>query len=176
MQAQSSSSAVTGQRAAPAPTGHAIPGLSLSPAYQAELDTWARSQTSGATAVGRIKTWLAAGDTSQALDLSGLLLTCLPSLPEQLKKLNAADNKLVYLPENLPRLSTLDVSDNALTRLPEALPIATLKLLNVSCNELATVPWTDYVLHPGCEIYLEGNPGVDPRDGGLNARLPDGCF
>lgn len=174
MQAQTSFSVVTGQRTAPATMGHAIPGLS--PSYQAELDTWARSQISGAIAVGRIKTWLASGDTSQALDLAGLSLTCLPPLPEQLKKLNAANNKLVYLPENLPRLVALDVSDNALTRLPQALPTATLKLLNVSCNELANVPHTYYFLQPGCEIYMEGNPGVDPRDGGLYVRLPDGCF
>lgn len=167
MRAQPSSRIITGQPAVPANMGHAVPGVS--PAYQEELNTWARSQTYGAVAVGKIMTWLALGDTSRVLDLASLSLTSLPSLPGQLRKLSAADNKLVYLPENLPLLEALDVSDNALTRLPEALFAAGLKMLNARCNKLVTVPWSYHSLYPGCEIYLEGNTEINPR-------VPDGCF
>lgn len=168
MRAQPSSRTVTRQPAVPATTGHVVPDA-INPAYLDELNTWARSQTSGAVAVGKIISWLALGDTSQVLDLASLSLTSLPSLPGQLRKLSSANNKLVYLPENLPRLEALDVSDNALTRLPETLFAAGLKMLNARCNKLITVPWSYHALCPGCEIYLEGNPGINPR-------VPDGCF
>lgn len=167
MQAQPSTSVVSGRRGAPVIASQSDPGMNA--AYESELCTWARSQTSGLPAIDRIVAWLIAANTGQTLDLSGLALTSLPPLPAQVTMLDAADNKLTYLSETLPALAVLDVSNNSLTRLPEALPVATLKVLKATCNTIRTVPFIFNLLQPGCEIYLDDNPGLDPR-------VPDNCF
>lgn len=66
------------------------------------------------------------------------LLTSLPDLPEELKVLNCAGNRLALLPNLLQGLTTLDCCENQLTSLPN-LP-ERLEHLYLSRNMLAYLP------------------------------------
>lgn len=103
--------------------------------------------------------------TLNLLNVSGNELDKLSShLPANLKYLDASQNKLTELPETLPAgLSVLNVRDNKLTSIPgyEDVFFTSLGRLDLSGNELTTVP-DNLVLAKGkAAIYLDGNPLKD---------------
>jgi len=93
--------------------------------------------------------------TSDALDLSNLGLTELPTLPEGLRILYCSNNRLDKLPDTLPNsIRLINCSYNQLTTLPETLP-ASLVYLSCSYNRLTHLPDT---LPKGLlELYCNNN-------------------
>ncbi len=82
----------------------------------------------------RIAAWIDGNNSSTVLDLSGLNLISLPSLPASLEILLCFNNTLTVLPPLPASLRVLMCSDNMLTVLP-SLP-AELKVLYCDCNQL----------------------------------------
>ncbi|VIO68609.1 putative E3 ubiquitin-protein ligase ipaH4.5 [Bradyrhizobium ivorense] len=91
-------------------------------------------------AVTRARAWQDTGDVNEALDLSSLSLTGLPTPTlAGLRRLNVDDNQLNSLPGDLPAsLQRLYASNNQLTGLPE-LPNG-LRRLYVVSNGLTNLP------------------------------------
>lgn len=87
----------------------------------------------------RIDAWKAANDPTKPLQLTGLGLISLPSLPDNLQILMCANNQLTRLPPELPNeLLNLQCGNNRLTQLPE-LP-DTLTSLSCGSNKLIQLP------------------------------------
>ena len=87
----------------------------------------------------RIDAWTVANDPTKPLQLIGLGLTRLPSLPDNLQILMCANNQLTRLPSELPNeLIVLQCANNQLTQLPE-LPY-TLTSLSCGSNKLTQLP------------------------------------
>jgi hypothetical protein len=103
-----------------------------------------------------------------ALEADTADLTSLPALPESLERLSVRDNFLTTLPPLPALLRYLDASQNRLTEIPENLPPA-LARVNLTDNMLSRVPAATANL-AGCVIYLEGNP-IAPQD---LPRIPPG--
>ncbi|KWV55241.1 hypothetical protein AS156_06145 [Bradyrhizobium macuxiense] len=133
------------------------------------LDAWASADGQSETedrqeAARRTRTWRAAGNVDDALNLSRLSLTAVPTvLPEELRDLNVGNNRLTSLPAALPAvlerlrcnvdqivgapsylpapLRSLSANHNALSSLPDVLP-AGLQELDVRVNHLTGLPDT----------------------------------
>ena len=86
----------------------------------------------------RIDKWVADGDVDKFLDLSNLNLTSLPTLPDNLKKLNCTKNNLTTLPKLPITLTSLFCFSNELTILP-SLPNGLL-ILFCTHNKLTRLP------------------------------------
>lgn len=85
------------------------------------------------------KEYISKSVVSGQLDLSGLQLTNLPSLPSLLIFLDCSKNDISTLPDNLPyNLDNLNCSFNNLKKLPDKLP--RLFLLNCSYNKITRLP------------------------------------
>ncbi len=70
-------------------------------------------------AIQRINEWIQNNNDNAILNLSGLGLTKLPTLPNNLKDLDCSSNKLTSLPPRLPdTLCKLNCRCNKLTSLP----------------------------------------------------------
>lgn len=91
-----------------------------------------------AEAQRRIDEWVAEGDETKELQLSGLNLTSLPPLPENLKIIFCEHNKLTELSGLPDTLIDLFCGDNKLTKLP-TLP-AGLDTLACGNNQLISIP------------------------------------
>jgi len=92
---------------------------------------------------------------SDALDLSNLGLTELPTLPEGLRILYCSNNRLDKLPDTLPSsIRLINCSYNQLTALPETLPTS-LQFLNCSYNYLLRLP--DPLPEGLLELYCNNN-------------------
>ncbi len=86
----------------------------------------------------RINEWVENGDEDEILDLGGLELDELPPLPENLRILNCADNRLTFLPDLPTNLTFLNCSWNDLDHLP-FLP-ESLRTLICQHNMFRTLP------------------------------------
>ena len=109
----------------------------------AGLAQWQKSSTGSAEAVQRIRTWVAAGDSSARLDLGQLDLHSCPPLPSQVQKLSLAFNpKLDSLPQPLPAgLTELNINFCNFTSLPHDWPAGLIILMAVT-NKIEEIPAT----------------------------------
>ena len=90
-------------------------------------------------AQSRINEWILEDDPDEMLSLSGLDLTSLPPLPDNLKRLDCSFNNLTRLPSLPESLVYLSCYSNKLKSLPH-LPDS-LKLLFCHDNELRSLPF-----------------------------------
>jgi len=93
-----------------------------------------------------IELWKKKKDTSYPLDLTGLKLTHLPSLPENLKGLYCSYNKLKDLPDLPSGLLILLCDNNELIALPDHLPNS-ITTLECNKNHLTYLPLLPDNLH-----------------------------
>lgn len=134
----------------------------------AGLAQWQKSSTGSAEAAQRIRSWVAASDSSAQLDLGQLDLRSCPPLPSQVQNLCLAFNpELDTLPQPLPAgLKDLNINFCNFKSLPHDWPAGLIRLMVVT-NKVTEIPET---LPAGLQaLYMTNNKLKT-----LHAHLPHG--